>query len=202
MQKRLGKDRTKMDPEMMAMNKAMMQAQMMGMMPMFIQMPIWIAVWTAVSINFDLRGQGFLPFWMTDLSAPDALIRFTPFTLPLMGEISSLNLLPFLMGIVMYLQTKMTPQAQASPANPEMAQQQKMMSVMMVALFPIMLYNGPSGVNLYIMSSMAAGVVEQYVIRKHLQEKQELEEENFIPTTAKLGKVKKKKAKPMFRFDK
>jgi YidC/Oxa1 family membrane protein insertase len=202
MQKRLGKDRTKMDPEMMAMNKAMMQAQMMGMMPMFIQMPIWIAVWTAVSINFDLRGQGFLPFWMTDLSAPDALIRFTPFTLPLMGEISSLNLLPFLMGIVMYLQTKMTPTAQASPANPEMAQQQKMMSVMMVALFPIMLYNGPSGVNLYIMSSMAAGVVEQYVIRKHLQEKQELEEENFVPTTAKLGRIKKKKSKPLFRFDK
>jgi YidC/Oxa1 family membrane protein insertase len=203
MQKRLGKDRTKMDPEMMAMNKQMMQAQMMGMMPMFIQMPIWIAVWTAVSINFDLRGQGFLPFWMTDLSAPDAVFRFTPFLIPLVGwEISSLNLLPLLMGGVMYLQMKMTPTAQAAPANPEMAQQQKMMSVMMVAIFPIMLYNGPSGVNLYIMASMAAGVVEQYVIRKHLREKQEEEEETLIPTTAKLGKFKKKKPKPMFRFDK
>jgi membrane protein insertase Oxa1/YidC/SpoIIIJ len=64
-----------------------------------------------------------------------------------------------------------------------------------------MLYNGPSGVNLYIMASMAAGVVEQYIIRKHLQEKQELEEDNLVPTTAKLGKVKKKKPKPMFKFD-
>jgi YidC/Oxa1 family membrane protein insertase len=156
-----------------------------------------------VSINFDLRGQGFLPFWMTDLSAPDALIRFTPFLIPLVGwEISSLNLLPLLMGGVMYLQMKMTPTAQAAPANPEMAQQQKLMSVMMVAMFPIMLYNGPSGVNLYIMASMAAGVVEQYVIRKHLRQKQEEEEETLIPTTAKLGKVKKKKPKPMFRFDK
>jgi YidC/Oxa1 family membrane protein insertase len=203
MQKRLGKDKTKMDPEMMAMNKQMMQAQMMGMMPMFIQMPIWIAVWTAVSINFDLRGQGFLPFWMTDLSAPDAVFRFTPFLIPLVGwEISSLNLLPLLMGFVMYLQMKMTPTAQATPANPEMAQQQKLMSVMMVGMFPIMLYNGPSGVNLYIMASMAAGVVEQYVIRKHLRQKQEEEEETLIPTTAKLGRVKKKKPKPMFRFDK
>jgi len=202
MQKRLGKDRTKMDPEMMAMNKQMMQAQMMGMMPMFIQMPIWIAVWTAVSINFDLRGQGFLPFWMTDLSAPDAVFRFTPFTLPLIGEISSLNLLPFLMGLVTYFQMKLTPTSQAAPANPEMAQQQKMMTWMMVLMFPIMLYNGPSGVNLYIMASMAAGVVEQYVIRKHLREKQDQEEETLIPTTAKLGKVKKKKPKPMFRFDK
>jgi len=71
----------------------------------------------------------------------------------------------------------------------------------MVALFPVMLYNGPSGVNLYIMSSIAAGVVEQYVIRKHLREKQAEEEETLIPATAKLGKVKKKKPKPLFRFD-
>jgi YidC/Oxa1 family membrane protein insertase len=180
----------------------MMQAQMMGMMPMFIQMPIWIAVWTAVSINFDLRGQGFFPFWMTDLSAPDAVFRFTPFLIPFVGwEISSLNLLPILMGVVTYFQMKMTPTS-ATPASPEMAQQQKMMTWMMVGMFPIMLYNGPSGVNLYIMASMAAGVVEQYVIRKHLREKQELEEETFVPTTAKLGRVKKKKPKPMFRFDK
>jgi YidC/Oxa1 family membrane protein insertase len=203
MQKRLGKDKTKMDPEMMAMNKQMMQAQVMGMMPMFIQMPIWIAVWTAVSINFDLRGQGFFPFWMTDLSGPDALFRFTPFIIPFLGwEISSFNLLPILMGVVTYFQMKLTPTSQAAPASPEMAQQQKMMTWMMVGMFPIMLYNGPSGVNLYIMSSMAAGVVEQYVIRKHLREKQEVEEETFVPTTAKLGKVKKKKSKPMFRFDK
>lgn len=201
-QKRMGKDRTKMDPEMMALNKEMMQGQMLGMLPMFIQMPIWIALWTAVSINIDLRGQGLLPFWITDLSRPDALVSFPSFTIPLVGmEIGSLNLLPLLMGIVMYLQMKLTPTSQATPANPEMAQQQKIMTVMMVGMFPIMLYNGPSGVNLYIMASMAAGVVEQYVIRKHLREKQEQEEETLVPTTVKIGKVKKKKPKPMFKFD-
>jgi YidC/Oxa1 family membrane protein insertase len=202
LQKKMGKDRTKMDPEMMAINKEIMQGQMLGMLPMFIQMPVWIALWTAVSINVDLRGQGFLPFWITDLSRPDALFHFTSFTIPLIGmEIGSFNPLPLLMGFVMYLQMKLTPTSQAAPASPEMAQQQKMMSILMVGMFPFMLYNGPSGVNLYIMASMAAGVVEQYIIRKHLQEKQELEEDNLVPTTAKLGKVKKKKPKPMFKFD-
>jgi YidC/Oxa1 family membrane protein insertase len=201
LQKKMGKDRTKMDPEMMAMQKEMMRAQTMGMLPMFVQMPIWIALWTAVSIDVSLRGQGLFPFWITDLSSPDALVRFAPFTIPLLGwEISSFNLLPLLMGLVMYLQMKLTP-TQAAPASPEAAQQQKMMSVMMVGMFPIMLYNGPSGVNLYIMSSMAAGVVEQYIIRKHLKEKQEMEEETLVPTTAKMSKVKKKKPKPMFKFD-
>lgn len=196
-------------------NKAEMQKQMMGvyreggvsqamfMVPMFLQMPIWIALWTAVSISVDLRGQGFLPFWITDLSASDALFWFTPITIPFIGaEINSFNLLPLLMGGVMYLQQKMTPQAQTATTSPEMAQQQKIMAVMMVGMFPIMLYNGASGVNLYIMSSIAAGVIEQYVIRKHLKEKQEQAEENFVPTTAKIGKVKRKKPKPFFRFDK
>lgn len=201
LQKKMGKDRMKLDPEMMAMQKEMMRAQTLGMLPMFVQMPIWIALWTAVSIDISLRGQGLFPFWITDLSSPDALIRFTPFAIPLLGEIGSFNLLPLVMGIVMYLQMKLTPTSQAAPASPEAAQQQKMMTWMMTAMFPIMLYNGPSGVNLYIMASMAAGVVEQYIIRKHLKEKQEMEEENLVPTTAKMSKVKKKKPKPFFRFD-
>jgi YidC/Oxa1 family membrane protein insertase len=201
-QRKYANNKAEMQKQTMLLYKEGGVSQMMFMVPMFLQMPIWIALWTAVSISIDLRGQAFLPFWITDLSGPDALIRFTPFAIPFVGwEISSLNLLPLLMGVVMYLQTKLTPTSQTAPASPEMAQQQKIMSVMMVALFPVMLYNGPSGVNLYIMSSIAAGVVEQYVIRKHLREKQAEEEETLIPATAKLGKVKKKKPKPLFRFD-
>jgi YidC/Oxa1 family membrane protein insertase len=78
-----------------------------------------------------------------------------------------------------------------------MAQQQKMMMIMMPLMFPIMLYSGPAGVNLYILSSIGAGVIEQKVIRKHLKEKEELEAVGRVPVTAKTGgKVKKKKPKP------
>lgn len=201
-QKKYASNKQEMQRQMMLVYREGGVSQFMFMVPMMIQMPIWIALWTAVYMNVDLRGQGFLPFWITDLSGPDALFRFPPIDVPLIGELSSFNLLPLLMGAVMYLQMKLTPQAQTAQANPEMAQQQKIMSIMMVAMFPIFLYNGASGVNLYIMSSIAAGVVEQMVIRKHLREKQEQEEATLVPTTIKLAKFKKKKPKPFFRLDK
>jgi hypothetical protein len=50
------------------------------------------------------------------------------------------------------------------------------------------------------MSSTAAGVVEQYVIRKHIKEKEQLEETQYVPATSKTGgKAKKKKPKPFFK---
>ena len=177
---------------------------MVGMLPMLLQMPVWIALWTAVYTSIDLRGAPFLPFWITDLSAPDALISFQQhaFTVPLIGlHIESLNLLPLLMGVVMFLQQKLMPQSQPTdPTRPEMAQQQKIMMILFPLMFPLMLYNGPSGVNLYIMSSIGAGVVEQYVIRRHLQRQEEEKEKHLVPTTSKAGgKAKKKKPKPFFR---
>jgi YidC/Oxa1 family membrane protein insertase len=71
----------------------------------------------------------------------------------------------------------------------------------MPLLFPLMLYNAPSGVNLYIMTSTFAGVIEQYVIKKHIQEKKEQEAQGLISATSKTGgKAKKKKPKPFYRF--
>ena len=172
----------------------------MGILPMFIQMPIWMALWTAVYTSLDLRGAGFLPFWITDLSAPDSLIRFKAITLPLLGEIDSFNLLPILMGVVMYLQQKMMPHSSANQTNTQVAQQQKMMMILMPLMFPLMLYKGPSGVNLYIMSSIGAGVIEQAVIRKHIREKEEQEAMGLVDVTSKTGgKVKKKKPKPFYK---
>jgi membrane protein insertase Oxa1/YidC/SpoIIIJ len=105
------------------------------------------------------------------------------------------------MGVAFYLQQKLTPQqATAASANPQVAQQQKMMMIMMPLLFPLMLYKAPSGVNLYIMASTFAGVIEQYVIKKHIREKEEVESKGLVAATSKTGgKVKKKKPKPFFR---
>ena len=48
-----------------------------------------------------------------------------------------------------------------TPPNPAMTeqqlQQQKMMQVMTPVMFPLMLYNGPSGLNLYIFASTLFG---------------------------------------------
>jgi YidC/Oxa1 family membrane protein insertase len=172
-----------------------------SMLPMIVQMPIWIALYSAIYASVELRGARFLPFWITNLSAPDAVVRFSTITVPLFGKINSLNLLPILIGVAFYLQQKLMPSQTPAAASPETAQQQKIMGVMMTAIFPLMLYRAPSGLNLYIMASTFAGVVEQFVIRKHIRKKEEAESTGLVATTSKTGgKLKRKKPKPFFRF--
>ncbi len=196
--KKYANNKAEMNKQMMALYREQGASPIMGMLPMMVQMPIWIALWSAVYASIDLRGAAFLPFWITDLSAPDALFPFPAFTLPLFGKLDSFNLLPILMGVAFYLQQKLMPSPAA--ANPQAAQQQKMMQIMLPLMFPLMLYKGPSGVNLYIMASTFAGVIEQHVIRRHIQEKEKAEEEGLVSATSKTGgKVKKKKPKPFFK---
>jgi len=175
--------------------------QITSMLPMMVQLPILVALWSAIYTSIDLRGAPFLPFWITDLSVPDAMIRFSTVTIPLLGwKVASFNLLPILMGVAMYLQQKLMP-SQAASASPQAAQQQKMMMIMMPIFLPLVLYNGPSGVNLYFMTSTFAGVIEQYVIRKHIREKEQAEAQGLVSATSKTGgKAKKKKPKPFYRI--
>ena len=200
--KKYANNKAEMNKQMMALYREQGASPVMGFLPMMIQMPIWIALWSAVYASIDLRGAAFLPFWITDLSMPDALYRFqTAIVVPLLGwKIESFNLLPIMMGVAFYLQQKLMPSQASAASNPQVAQQQKMMMIMMPLLFPVMLYKAPSGVNMYIMSSTFAGVFEQYVIRKHIREKEEAESKGLVSATSKTGgKVKKKKPKPFFK---
>jgi YidC/Oxa1 family membrane protein insertase len=201
--KKYGANKAEMNKKLMELYREQGASPIMGFVPMFIQIPIWVALWSAIYTSVSLRGAPFLPFWITDLSAPDAIVSWPPFVIPLLGwTVHSLNLLPILMGVAFYLQQKLMPMQQpAAATNPQMAQQQKIMNIMMPLLFPLMLYNAPSGVNLYIMTSTFAGVLEQYVIKKHIQERDAQEAQGLVSATSKTGgKVKKKKPKPFFRF--
>ncbi len=198
--KKYAGNKTEMNKQMMALYKEQGASPIMGFLPMMVQMPVWIALWSAIYASIALRGAAFLPFWITDLSVPDALFRFPAVTLPLFGKLDSFNLLPILMGVAMYLQQKLMPKPAAAMASPQAAQQQKMMMIMMPLFLPLVLYKGPSGVNLYIMASTFAGVIEQHVIRKHIREKEQRKSQGLVAATSKTGgKVKKKKAKPFYR---
>jgi YidC/Oxa1 family membrane protein insertase len=201
--KKYGKDMMEMNRHIAEVQKKYgvgHSAAVMGMLPMMVQMPIWIALYGAIYASIDLRGASFLPFWITNLSAPDALIRFRAIPIPFFGAIESFNLLPILMGVAFYLQQKLMP-SQAQSTDPQMAQQQKIMMFMMPLLFPLMLYKAPSGLNLYIMASTFGGVIEQYVIKKHIKDKEEAEEQGLVDVTSKTGgKLKKKKPKPFFKM--
>ena len=195
--KKYANDKVEMNKRMMALYKGQGASPFLGMLPMLIQMPIWVALYTAIDASISLRGAQFLPFWITDLSAPDSIINFPKVDL-ILFSVSAVNLLPLLMGVAFYVQQKLTPQQPA--ANPQMETTQKMMMFMMPVMFPLMLYSAPSGLNLYIMASTFAGAIEQYVIKKHIEQKNQAEAVGLVAATSKTGgKVKKKKPKPFFK---
>lgn len=105
-----------------------------GCWPLLVQSPVFIALYQALSHTISLRGQPFVA-WIRDLSQPDALT-----TLPFLGG-TDLNILPLLMGVAMYYQTKFTP----NTGGGQMAAMNTMMPVIMVFIF----YNMPSGLVLY-----------------------------------------------------
>ncbi|MCY2929637.1 MAG: YidC/Oxa1 family insertase periplasmic-domain containing protein [Planctomycetota bacterium] len=180
-------DKDTLQKETMKLYKEQGAMPFLGCLPMFLQMPILIALWGSINASVELRHAAFLPVWITDLAAPDALFGLG-FTIPLVG-ISTFNLLPLLLGAAMYWQMKVNPQAMggASAATPDQQKQQKMMQVMMVGLMPVMFYNFPSGLSLYFMVSTFFGAAEQAVIRKHIRAR-EAEQAAVQTTVAAPGK--------------
>ncbi|CAN5383231.1 hypothetical protein BH09PLA1_BH09PLA1_23330 [soil metagenome] len=173
-------DSDQLNKEMMRFYKEHGATPILGCLPMFLQMPIWIALWSALQSTFELRHAGFMRWdlvhltWIKDLSQPDHLIVLSqPFNLLGWVPISGLNILPILLGVVFFIQQKyFTPKPPTM--TPEQAQQQKMMQWMSL-LFPVMLYPGPSGLNLYILASTSFGIIESKRIRDHIKQREEAE---------------------------
>ncbi len=148
--------------------------------PMMLQLPIWAALWAALSSTVEMRHAPLDGWWIKDLTRPDALFTWTtPITIPLLsslmgGAMTSLNLLPILLGISQMLQAKYMPKSNApsNPDNPDQMDQQRKMMMFMSIFFFFMFYNMPSGLNLYIMSSNVFGIAEQWRIRKHIEEEE------------------------------
>jgi YidC/Oxa1 family membrane protein insertase len=149
-----------------------------GMLPTFLQMPIWIALYAVLYFAFELRQQpaffgvfqkmGGWPF-LGDLSAQDRFIPL-PFEVNLwIVHLTSINLIPVLMGVVFFIQQKYQAPPPTANMTPEQEQQQKMMKWMMVFLFPIMLYGAPSGLTLYIATSTLVGIYESMRVRKEIE---------------------------------
>ncbi|MDB5296415.1 MAG: yidC, partial [Phycisphaerales bacterium] len=151
---------------------------LLGCLPMFLQMPIWIALWQALQSTFELRQAPFLWgfTWIKDLSKPDYLVQFGR-DIPLFFglHLDGVNLLPILMSGVFYVQMTIQQRLQPPPATPEAASQQKMMKYMSTFLFPLFLYNGPSGLNLYILTSTLVGIIESKIIRDHIKQREAAE---------------------------
>jgi YidC/Oxa1 family membrane protein insertase len=145
---------------------------------MVLQMPIWMALYAVLYIAFELRQQpaffgifqAISPDWafLGDLSSPDRFIALPVSVNLYLFTLESINLVPLLMGVVFWLQQKYSAPPTAA-LTPEQEQQQKIMKVMMPIMFPIMLYNAPSGLTLYIMTSTFIGFLESKRIRAQIE---------------------------------
>ncbi len=175
LKKKYGDDKEAMNKAMVDFYKQQGFAPVLGCLPMFLQMPIWIALYSALQTTFELRQQPFLYglTWIQDLAKPDYLFSFhQTVMLPFGFHMDGINILPVFLGVVFFIQQKyMTPPNPA--ATPEQIQQQKMMQWMTPFIFPLMLYSGPSGLNLYILTSTGIGIIESKIIRRHIKEREE-----------------------------
>ncbi len=192
LKKKHGDNKEELNRAMMGFYKEQGATPILGCLPMLIQMPIWIALWSGLQSTFELRLSPFLWgfTWIDDLSQPDRLLAFRPIPLLFGWTVDGVNILPMLLAVVFFLQQKyMQPPQQAM--TPEQEQQQKMMK-WMTLLFPLLLYNGPSGLNLYILTSTGLGIWESKRVRAHLQEQDEREKQQRILVDAKPTRASKK----------
>jgi len=173
LQEKHADDKETLNREMMAFYRQQGVTPLLGCLPMFLQMPIWIALYTGINASVELRHAAFLPVWITDLAAPDALIHWSD-SLPLIGD--SFNLLPVLLVVAMFLQMKFTPQMAQPAAGTDggggQQQQQKIMRYMMPGMMLVFFYHAPSGLSLYVMSSTLAGVLDSCLVRRHIRAKE------------------------------
>ena len=167
------------------------QQGLWGCLPMLLQMPIWIALWSCLQSTFELRHASFLWgfTWIKDLAQPDRLIYFPNNFRLWVLHVDAINILPILMAVVFYIQQKMTPKPPTM--TDDQATQYKMMQFMSL-LFPLFLYSGPSGLNLYILTSTSIGILESKRIRDHIKQKDEAEKAGKVIVDAKPTRASKK----------
>jgi YidC/Oxa1 family membrane protein insertase len=109
-----------------------------GCLPLILQLPVFFALYQALLRASFLRGASFL--WIKDLTEPDRL-----FLLPANLPVHEVNILPILMAITMFIQQKLS----LTAATDSVAEQQKMMLVIMPLMFGFIFYNMPAGLVLY-----------------------------------------------------
>ncbi|MEM7626517.1 MAG: YidC/Oxa1 family insertase periplasmic-domain containing protein [Planctomycetota bacterium] len=184
-------DPTSLNRETMKLykEKGINPANMLGCLPMLLQTPIWIALYAMLYFAIELRHEpafygvfqsisGGNWHFLEDLSVSDNFLRFIPPEQPawkltwlpfIEPEFRSLNILPLLMAVVFFFQMKLT----TPPPQNDQQRQQQMIMKFMPFMFPVFLYSAPSGLTLYICASTLAGIVDSYIVRKHVREQEE-----------------------------
>lgn len=158
-QKKYAKDPKQQQAEMQKLYKEKGVNPIGGCLPMLLQMPVFFAMYRVLANMVELRGAGFV-LWINDLSRPELLIHFQTKVLGLEG----IGLMAVLLGVIMFLQQKLTGTSGTGSA----AQQQKMMMYMMPIFMTFLFMRFASGLTLYWLVFNILTLVHQELIKKKL----------------------------------
>ncbi len=196
-QERYKDDPKKMQAEMAALwrEEGISPFGMLGCLPMLLVTPVWLSLYAVLFYTVEMRNEpafygivqkltGNAWGFLADLSHPDSFFSLgTTYKVPvlsaMMGPISSVNVLPLLLGLVFYFHQKYLTPPSTTPLTPEQETQQKMVKVMSVLMFPLFMYNSPAGLALYFTTNSTLAIVENAWIRKHINKHGLLEEHNL-----------------------
>ncbi|AFT87645.1 membrane protein insertase YidC [Paraburkholderia phenoliruptrix] len=139
------RERFKGDPQ--KMNAALMELYKTekvnpfgGCLPVVVQIPVFISLYWVLLSSVEMRGAPWI-LWIHDLSQQDPYF-----------------ILPVLMAVSMFLQTKLNP----TPPDPVQA---KMMMFMPIA-FSVMFFFFPAGLVLYYVVNNVLSIAQQYYITR------------------------------------
>ncbi|GAA4020501.1 membrane protein insertase YidC [Actimicrobium antarcticum] len=138
-------DPQKMNQSMMELYKTEKINPLGGCLPIVVQIPVFISLYWVLLASVEMRNAPWLG-WIHDLASPD------PF-----------YILPVLMAISMFIQTKLNP----TPPDPMQA---KVMMFMPI-IFSVMFFFFPSGLVLYWVVNNVLSIAQQWVITKKAEQK-------------------------------
>ncbi len=144
-------DPQKMNAAMMDLYKTEKINPLGGCLPIVVQIPVFIALYWVLLASVEMRHAPWLG-WIHDLSAPDDLFGTIP------GIAMPVGLLPIIMAISMYVQTKLNP----TPPDPVQAK----IMMFMPLVFSFMFFFFPSGLVLYWVVNNVLSIAQQWVITK------------------------------------
>ena len=144
LQERYKNDKTKMNEELMLLYRKHKVNPLAGCLPIFLQIPVFIALYKVLLESIELKGADFI-WWIHDLSLKD------PYYVT-----------PLLMGLSMFLQQKLSPQAN-DPV-------QRNMMLLMPVVFTVMFINFPSGLVIYWLVNNILSIAQQWYVNRSAEE--------------------------------
>ncbi|HDH96398.1 MAG TPA: membrane protein insertase YidC [Proteobacteria bacterium] len=138
LKKKYGKDKERMNRELMRLYKEHKVNPMGGCFPLLLQFPIFIALYRALLYSIELRHAPFV-LWIKDLAAPDPYM-----------------ITPVLMGVAMFASQKLTGTEGADPT-------QKFMGVFMSIFLVFIFMSLPSGLVIYWLVYNILTIVHQLI---------------------------------------